>query len=547
MRDTNNKLSFYIGIVAPLGVDRDKFIKTLNEVAKNYKIDFSNKPVNKKSSKETICKISEIINFNDAKQNKAPESFKIFAKMQIFNKLRQSQYRENLAKSIIKMTKKTKNNLLKKEGDYSLIVINQIKNMFEYELLSYVYGKNYIQVGLFSSRDNRNNHLEKKFLTSEKTNNNKIELEKILIDTLDSTTIKLDESEKKLSFYEKNIPDFKLKQDIIDVYLREVRNDCSSYLLKKDFSETDENHQNSGQHVGKIYHHSHFYFNLDAQESDLKSEINKFLEIILGQHEEYPTQSELGMAIATQASVRSNFPHRRHVGAAILSSHGETISTGSIRAPSKSPNTTALDQEKINDGYDYFKKQTKKWCKLLKKIEKSSKNLDKKIDAYELRKFIDSTLDFHPCTHAEMSAILDAAKLGVSIRGASFYTTLYPCHLCAKDIISAGIKEVIYLEAYPKSKNEQLYPHNITDHNEPNSDKIIFSPFFGVGPERFHFYYSLKNKSEKNRLDQEKWKLHYENNAFISKKENEVINFKKNPKSPLSSLIQPPEKKHDTD
>lgn len=45
--------------------------------------------------------------------------------------------------------------------------------------------------------------------------------------------------------------------------------------------------------------------------------------------------------------------------------------------------------------------------------------------------------------HAEMNAILNAG--GKSLRGATVYTTLFPCNDCAKAIIQSGIARVVYL------------------------------------------------------------------------------------------------------
>ena len=45
--------------------------------------------------------------------------------------------------------------------------------------------------------------------------------------------------------------------------------------------------------------------------------------------------------------------------------------------------------------------------------------------------------------HAELNAILNYA--GGSLRGARIYTTLFPCNECAKAMIQAGIREVVYL------------------------------------------------------------------------------------------------------
>ena len=51
--------------------------------------------------------------------------------------------------------------------------------------------------------------------------------------------------------------------------------------------------------------------------------------------------------------------------------------------------------------------------------------------------------------HAEQNAIIQAAKMGVSIEGATLYCTHQPCVICAKMIVNAGIKRVIYGEGYP--------------------------------------------------------------------------------------------------
>ena len=55
------------------------------------------------------------------------------------------------------------------------------------------------------------------------------------------------------------------------------------------------------------------------------------------------------------------------------------------------------------------------------------------------------------CTglHAEQNAIIQAAVTGVSIAGATLYTTTFPCVTCAKMILAASIREVVYEEGYP--------------------------------------------------------------------------------------------------
>ena len=53
-------------------------------------------------------------------------------------------------------------------------------------------------------------------------------------------------------------------------------------------------------------------------------------------------------------------------------------------------------------------------------------------------------LDECLCTHAEQNAICQAALHGVAIDGATLYVTISPCLICAKLIINAGIREVVY-------------------------------------------------------------------------------------------------------
>ena len=48
------------------------------------------------------------------------------------------------------------------------------------------------------------------------------------------------------------------------------------------------------------------------------------------------------------------------------------------------------------------------------------------------------------CVHAEQNAICQAAYHGISVAGSTIYVTISPCLTCAKLIINAGIREVVY-------------------------------------------------------------------------------------------------------
>jgi len=58
--------------------------------------------------------------------------------------------------------------------------------------------------------------------------------------------------------------------------------------------------------------------------------------------------------------------------------------------------------------------------------------------------------------HAEQNAIIQAARLGISIEGATLYCTHQPCVICAKMIINSGIKRIVYSEGYPDQFSMEL-------------------------------------------------------------------------------------------
>jgi dCMP deaminase len=61
---------------------------------------------------------------------------------------------------------------------------------------------------------------------------------------------------------------------------------------------------------------------------------------------------------------------------------------------------------------------------------------------------VGEALEVCVCSHAEENAIVQCAYLGVSCDGATLYTTWLPCLTCAKMIINAGIKLVVWMELY---------------------------------------------------------------------------------------------------
>lgn len=59
--------------------------------------------------------------------------------------------------------------------------------------------------------------------------------------------------------------------------------------------------------------------------------------------------------------------------------------------------------------------------------------------------------------HAEQNAIIQAARLGVSIEGATLYCTHQPCAICSKIIVNAGILKVVYSKPYPDEFANEIF------------------------------------------------------------------------------------------
>lgn len=116
-----------------------------------------------------------------------------------------------------------------------------------------------------------------------------------------------------------------------------------------------------------------------------------------------PSRDSVNMAMARAVSQRSTC-NRAQVGAVIVR-NGRVISTGYGGAPSGLPH-----------------------CDEVGCLEK---------DGHCVR-----------TSHAEAGAIAFAARHGIPTEGATMYVTHRPCLACAKLIINAGIREVVYEEAY---------------------------------------------------------------------------------------------------
>ncbi len=59
--------------------------------------------------------------------------------------------------------------------------------------------------------------------------------------------------------------------------------------------------------------------------------------------------------------------------------------------------------------------------------------------------------------HAEQNAIIQAAIHGVAVKGASLYCTHFPCVVCAKMLVNAGIRHICLAEDYPDKLAKEIF------------------------------------------------------------------------------------------
>lgn len=277
-------------------------------------------------------------------------------------------------------------------------------------------------------------------------------------------------------------------------------------LIRRDLSEEDIPH---GQRLRDAFPMADAI--VDANDmAKCKVEIERFIKLFFGYNFITPTHDEYAMYVAKSASLRSA-DLSRQVGAAIFSPAGEAITLGSNEVPKPGGGTyfegDPHDNRDFHQGGDYneqekygivteFVQRFESSGSLSDKISKSNslQTLEQKVDyvldgdggpKLKTARVMD-LLEFGRQVHAEMNAICDAARLGKSVKDATLYCTTFPCHMCAKLILAAGISKVIYIEPYPKSYAEDMYTDSIAlDEGDTTTNKILFQSFTGVAPFRY--------------------------------------------------------------
>jgi len=299
-------------------------------------------------------------------------------------------------------------------------------------------------------------------------------------------------------------------------------------LITRDESDAESTH---GQKVRDVFASADFFLAIRSGE-DWKPELARFIQGMFGAPFISPTSHEEAMRFAHAAALRSAAIGRQ-VGAVIVPPAGTPILTGTNEVPrpgggqfwegdspdhrdfmsGRDPNPDFTERvlrevfERLA-GAEYFSPERNEAGGAAVLREATTPDVQGKsvLDGTRVK----SLIEFTRCLHAEQAAIVNAARTGVAISGATLYTTTFPCHECTKFIVGGGIVEVQYIEPYPKSLAGALYrelidplpPLQRGNAAESPPDKVPFRGFLGFGPYRYDEVFAAGQRRNGSHLAQ---------------------------------------------
>lgn len=293
-----------------------------------------------------------------------------------------------------------------------------------------------------------------------------------------------------------------------------------------------------GQRVSDAFHMADFFVDNSEPRVDENGEGNKnwtvhedltrLVKIVSHAELTRPTVAETAMHQAYSASLRSACLSRQ-VGAALVDRAGNIIATGTNEAPKAGGGVYGEGFD--DDVQDHRCAFSNKFCsntrqqinisqKLVALIpELSSVSETRRTEIARLLRGSDvgDLLEFSRAVHAEMDALLSAGRVGKSTVGSRLFVTTFPCHYCARHIVSSGVDEVYFIEPYPKSKALDLHKDSIQTSVgswiAPSSSilqaevgnvaglghsRVLFRPFVGVAPKMYRRAF-LKDRELKSK------------------------------------------------
>ncbi|RVT93122.1 anti-phage dCTP deaminase [Sphingomonas crocodyli] len=320
------------------------------------------------------------------------------------------------------------------------------------------------------------------------------------------------------------------RERIIGKYLNnQQREDPAQISMVDQFiaRDADDSTAAYGQHVTSAFHEADFFIDNSEQEGAdqrivLEDELGRLVGIITHSRIIRPTIEETAMHHAHSARVRSACLSRQ-VGAALVDADGTVVSTGTNEVPKAGGGIYGEHFSGIETPPDH-RCAFRPGPKICSSNVEQNRIIDELIDALPalqqvedqaaLRARIRKTrlgglIEFSRAVHAEMDALLSAGREGVSTIGTRLFVTTFPCHYCARHIVSAGVYEVQFIEPYPKSlalalhvdaiaveEDSWMPPEEISAAEEKRRaialqegkrqpeepGRVLFKPFVGVAP-----------------------------------------------------------------
>lgn len=267
-------------------------------------------------------------------------------------------------------------------------------------------------------------------------------------------------------------------------------------LTKRDEDEANDEY---GQRLRDVFQLCDLFV---APTDSLFPQIDRFVRLILGDLGETPWSDEQFMFQAFASSLSSGALGRQ-VGAILVSETREVLGIGWNDVPKAGGGLyradESYDRRDIHEERDSVNVHADQILEELLEIAASAgwPRVDNAREVFRKSRVM-SLLEFGRTSHAEMEAMSAAGRIGVSTRGATLYTTTFPCHQCARHIVTAGIRRVVYIEPYPKSRALELHRdaiHAYDDAHPPHQDAVRFEPFLGIAPHRYVDLFSLTSST----------------------------------------------------
>ena len=173
-----------------------------------------------------------------------------------------------------------------------------------------------------------------------------------------------------------------------------------------------------------------------------KDQLLRFLDLVFGAPFETPTRDEYGMFLAFAASLRSA-DLSRQVGAVVMSAAGDIVATGANDVPVFGGGLYWPGEKEQRDWVQGVDANEKRRNDLIVEIMKKVSPDDSSGEVELLAKgknllrgtSLMNIMEFGRAVHAEMEALLSAARSGISPAGGTLFTTTFPCVTTVQNIL----------------------------------------------------------------------------------------------------------------